>query len=160
MGKIFDRLDIAVEYMVAVVFAAILSVGAFQVFSRYALNFTPAWSSEIQIFGHILIVFFAIPIGYRRGAHLHMDSLRKRYPKGVASIFNWFMEFLWAGFGLVLMITSLELVQVTARQTTPGLGIPMSYPYLILVFSGGYLLVVVVRRAIQTIVKRQVKGGV
>lgn len=149
MNKILNRLDTAVEYLVAMVFAIILLAGAWQVFCRYVLGFTPGWSAEVQIFGHILIVFFAIPIGYRKGAHLYMDSIRKRMPKPLSKFFEGLIECLWAGLGLVLLIYGYKLVEVTASQTTPGLGIPMSYPYSILVISGGYLFLIVVRRAIQ-----------
>lgn len=151
MKKLLDKIDSTVEYLVAAVFALILLVGAWQVFSRYVLGFTPAWSAELQIYGHILIVFFAISIGYRKGAHLYMDSLRKRMPRHVGYAFEWLIELLWAAFGMVLVIYGYKLVEVTVNQTTPGLGISMSYPYLILVVSGGYLLLVVIRHAVEKV---------
>jgi TRAP-type C4-dicarboxylate transport system permease small subunit len=157
MARVLDKLDATVEYIVALVFAVILLAGAWQVFCRYVLGFTPGWTAELQIFGHILIVFFAIPIGYRKGAHLYMDSIRKRLPHILGKMLGGFIECLWAGFGLVLIIFGYKLVEVTANQTTPGLGISMSYPYLILVISGGYLFIVVARRAMQ-IISDQYKG--
>lgn len=148
MNKLLDKLDSVIEYLVAAVFALILLVGAWQVFSRYVLGFTPAWSSELQIYGHILIVLFAISIGYRKGSHLYMDSLRKRMPLKIGCVFGWLVEMLWAAFGIVLIVYGYKLVEITANQVTPGLGISMSYPYLLLVLSGGYLFLVVVRHAL------------
>lgn len=146
MVRLFQTLDTLIEYLVAAIFVAILLVGGIQVFGRYVMNFTPAWSSEAQIFGHIFIVFLAIPIAYRRGAHLYMDTLRKRFPRRIGVVFNWSVEFVWLVFGGVLVVYGVKIMEVTSFQSTPGLGIPMSYPYAALPLSGIYLIVMVLRQ--------------
>src|SRR6185295_15158466 len=69
MKKLFAEIDRAIELFVAAIFVGMVLVGFFQVFSRFVLNHTPSWSEEIQIFGHIWLIFLSIPIAYRRGAH-------------------------------------------------------------------------------------------
>src|SRR4030095_5362459 len=100
MKVIFAAIDRALETVVAAIFAAMVVVGFLQVLSRFLLNATPSWSEEIQIFGHIWLVFLAIPIAYRRGAHFTVEAIRRQYSLGVHRVFDLTVELLWAGFAI------------------------------------------------------------
>jgi TRAP-type C4-dicarboxylate transport system permease small subunit len=121
-------------------------IGFFQVFSRFVLNATPSWSEEIQIFGHIWLVFLAIPIAYRRGAHFTVEAIRRQYSLGINKVFDLIVEFLWAGFAVTTAYYSYRVSLVAGRNVSPGLEIPMSYPYYGMILGSLYLLLVVVRR--------------
>jgi len=110
------------------------------------LNRSLSWSEEFQIFAHIWIVFLAIPIAYRRGAHLSMDSLRAKLPQRAGRVFDFFIEILWIWFAVALIWLSYRVAMVAKLQESPGLEIPMSYPYYAMVAGGAYLLMVVLRR--------------
>ena len=146
MKKIFAWIDRGVEYGVAAIFAAMCAVGLLQVFNRFVLNRSLSWSEEFQIFAHIWIVFLAIPIAYRRGAHLSMDSLRARLPQRAGRVFDFFIEIFWIWFAVALIWLSYRVAMVAKLQESPGLEIPMSYPYYAMVAGGAYLLMVVLRR--------------
>jgi TRAP-type C4-dicarboxylate transport system permease small subunit len=146
MRKVWARIDRAFEYFAAGIFAAMCLVGLLQVFNRFVLNRSLSWSEEFQIFCHIWIVFLAIPIAYRRGAHLSVDSLRNLFPKRVGKVFDYIVEILWLWFALALTWLSWQVSEVAKLQGSPGLEIPMSYPYYGMVIGGAYLLLVVIRR--------------
>jgi len=146
LRKIFAWIDRGVEYGVAAIFAAMCAVGLLQVFNRFVLNRSLSWSEEFQIFAHIWIVFLAIPIAYRRGAHLSMDSLRAKLPRRAGIAFDYLIEALWIWFAVSLAWLSWRVAGVAKLQYSPGLEIPMSYPYYGMVVGGTYLLIVVLRR--------------
>lgn len=146
MKKIFLWIDRGVEYGVAAIFAAMCAVGLLQVFNRFVLNKSLSWSEEFQIFCHIWIVFLAIPIAYRRGAHLSLESLRAMLPARAGRIFDFLIELLWVWFAVALTWLSWRVSEVAKLQGSPGLEIPMSYPYYGMVVGGAYLLFVVARR--------------
>src|SRR5262245_54568270 len=75
---VFARIDRAIELLLAIIFAAMCIVGLLQVFNRFVLNVSLSWSEEAQVFGHIWLVFLAIPIAYQRGAHLYVDEIRRK----------------------------------------------------------------------------------
>jgi tripartite ATP-independent transporter DctM subunit len=129
MKSIFAGIDRLVEWLVAAIFGSMVLIGFFQVFSRFVLNKTPSWSEEIQIFGHIWLVFLAIPIAYRRGAHFTVEAIRRQYSVGMHKGFDLFVEFLWAGFAVATAYYSYRVSLVAGRSVSPGLEIPMSYPY-------------------------------
>ncbi len=146
MTRLFRLLDRAVEIVVALLFVAIVLAGALQIFNRFVLNESLSWSEEFQKFGHIWIVFLAIPIAHRRGMHIHMDVIRRRLPGRAAFAFDLAIELLWLAFGAALMILSYQVSVVAARQTSPGLEVPMSVPYYGMVVGGIYLMIVASRR--------------
>jgi len=146
MKRLLAWIDRGVECGVAAIFAAMCLVGLLQVFNRFVLNKSLSWSEEFQIFCHIWIVFLAIAIAYRRGAHLSMDSLRAKLPQRAGRVFDFFIEILWIWFAVALIWLSYRVAMVAKLQESPGLEIPMSYPYYAMVAGGAYLLMVVLRR--------------
>jgi TRAP-type C4-dicarboxylate transport system permease small subunit len=56
------------------------------------------------------------------------------------------VEFLWAGFAIMTAYYSYRVSLVAGRNVSPGLEIPMSYPYYGMIIGSVYLLFVVVRR--------------
>ena len=148
MKKILSRLDRGVELGVALIFAAMCLVGLLQVFNRFVLNKSLSWSEEFQIFCHVWIVFLAIPIAYRRGAHLSVESFSGMLPPGARKAFAILIELIWIWFAVALAWLSWKVSEVAKLQESPGLEIPMSYPYYGMVMGGAYLLVVVLRKLI------------
>jgi TRAP-type C4-dicarboxylate transport system permease small subunit len=146
MKSLFAAIDRAIELFVAAIFAAMVFVGSWQVFSRFVLNSTPSWSEEIQIFGHIWLVFLAIPIAYRRGAHITVEAIRNYLGRGLNKALDLINEALWLGFAIATAYYSYRVSLVTGNSVSPGLEIPMSYPYYGMILGSVYLLFVVLRR--------------
>lgn len=146
MKRLLDAIDRVAEAIVFAVFAVIVVVALLQVFHRFALNSSLSWSEELQIFGHIWIVFLGIPIAYRRGAHLYIETFCDMLPARGRSVFNLFVELTWAAFALSLMVLGTMVARVASLQSSPGLELPMSYPYAGMVVGGAYLMLVALRR--------------
>lgn len=146
MHRALDRLDRGAEWLVAAVFAVIVCIALLQVFNRFALNASLSWSEEAQIFGHIWIVFLGIPIAYRRGAHLYIETFCNMLPRRPRAAFNLVVELTWLAFAISLMVLGFMVARVAHLQSSPGLEVPMSYPYAGMVVGGAYLLLVAMRR--------------
>jgi TRAP-type transport system small permease protein len=146
LKKVFAWIDRGVEYAVAAIFAAMCLIGLLQVFNRFVLNRSISWSEEFQIYCHVWIVFLAIPIAYRHGAHMSVDSLRNMLPHRVGKVFDVFIEILWIWFAVSLAWLAWVVSEVAKLQSSPGLELPMNYVYYSMVVGGAYLLLVVLRR--------------
>jgi TRAP-type C4-dicarboxylate transport system permease small subunit len=146
MQRFLDGLDRGAELLVAAIFALIVCVALLQVFNRFALNSSLSWSEELQIFGHIWIVFLGIPIAYRRGAHLYIETFCDMLPAAPRAAFNLLVELTWAAFAVSLMVLGWMVARVAHMQESPGLELPMSFPYSGMVVGGIYLLIVATRR--------------
>ncbi|HEY2929273.1 TRAP transporter small permease [Piscinibacter sp.] len=146
MKRAVAAIDRGAELLVAAVFAVIVCIALLQVFHRFALNSSLSWSEEAQIFGHIWIVFLGIPIAYRRGAHLYIETFCDKLPTRARAVFDLAVELLWAAFAASLMVLGWMVARIAHLQESPGLEVPMSYPYAGMVAGGAYLLLVAARR--------------
>jgi TRAP-type transport system small permease protein len=146
MKALFAAIDRSIELFVAAIFIGMVVIGSWQVFSRFVLNFTPSWSEEIQIFGHIWLVFLAIPIAYRRGAHITVEAIRRIMSPWMSKALDLLIELLWVAFAIATAYYSYRVSLVTRNSVSPGLEIPMSYPYYGMILGSLYLLFVVIRR--------------
>jgi len=146
MKPLFAAIDRFIELFVAGIFIGMVVIGSWQVFSRFVLNSTPSWSEEVQIFGHIWLVFLAIPIAYRRGAHITVEVSRQIMSAWISKALDLLIEMLWVGFAVATAYYSYRVSLVTRNSVSPGLEIPMSYPYYGMVLGSAYLLFVVIRR--------------
>jgi TRAP-type C4-dicarboxylate transport system permease small subunit len=145
-NSFFSAIDRGFEYFAGAILAVILVIGLMQVFNRYVLNISLAWSEELQIFGHVWIAFLGIPIAYRRNSHLYIETFCDKLPPRPRSVFNFMVELIWGAFALALIILGWQVAQVAHMHESPGLEIPMSYPYYGLVIGGVYTLFVTLRR--------------
>jgi TRAP-type C4-dicarboxylate transport system permease small subunit len=146
MGRVLDAIDRGVEGLVAAIFGVIVVIALLQVFHRFGLNSSLSWSEEAQIFGHIWIVFLGIPVAYRRGAHLYIETFCDMLPRGPRAAFNLLIELTWAAFAVSLMWLGFMVARIAHLQESPGLELPMSYPYAGMVVGGAYLMLVALRR--------------
>ncbi|MBI1776552.1 MAG: TRAP transporter small permease [Proteobacteria bacterium] len=145
INRVIDR---SIEWCVVAVFMFIVVVGGMQVFSRFVLNMPLAWSEEIQIYGHVWMIFLTIPIAYNRGAHILMNILLERMPAGIRRTIAILVDVMWLWLGLSITFFTMRLVRVAAYQMSPSLGIPMSYIYLGMIVGGAYLTLVALRKLV------------
>lgn len=145
INRIVDR---AAEYAVAFLFMGLVVTGGAQVFCRFVLNYPLPWSEEVQIFGHVWIVFLTIPIAYNRGSHIMMTMLFDRLPRQTQRLIAIGVDVMWLWIGLSIAVLSVRLVRVAVFQRSPALEIPMSFIYMGLVIGGAYLTLVAIRKLI------------
>lgn len=146
LGRVNSLIDRGVEWAVVALFMTITAVGGLQVVSRYLLNLPLSWSEEIQIYGHVWIVFLTIPIAYNRGSHILMAMVLDRLPAAARNAMGLAVDIAWLWLGLSILVYTIRLVRVAAFQMSPSLGIPMSYVYLGMIAGGLYVGFVAVRK--------------
>ena len=147
LGRILRAVDRGVEVTVMALFAMIVLVGGLQVFSRYLLNASLSWSEELQRYGLIWIVFLALVIGYRRGAHIGMNLLLLKLPRAWQGGLGWLMDALWLGLGVAMVVytavyrtgAGFTFLSSVSRQSSAGLGLRMDIVYACIVAGGAYL---------------------
>jgi TRAP-type transport system small permease protein len=146
MSKLIDR---AAESALVVLLLAMVVIGGLQVFNRFVLNMSLSWSEELQRYTHIWLVFLAIPVAYRRCAHIGMNMLVERFARRVQSALRLACELLWLGFGLCVAYYATVIMGVAKNQISSGLGITMDWVYLGQVVGSAYLIFCVARNLAQ-----------
>ncbi len=139
-------IDRSAEFALFVIFLIFTLVGGLQIFNRFVLGLPLSWSEEFQKFGHIWMVFLAIPVAYRRGAHIGMDMQLMVLPRNAQRVVQFFVELMWLGLAVAIGWYTLAIMVVARNQESPGLGIRMDYIYVGLVIGAAYLALVAIRR--------------
>ncbi len=147
VGGVLRAVDRASEILIIALFAGIVLVGGLQVLSRYGFNASLSWSEEFQRYGLIWIVFLALVVGYRRGAHIGMGIFLEKLPRSVQLPVGWFIDLLWLGLGLAMVIYSafytsaagMSFIRSVGRQSSAGMGLRMDIVYACIVIGGAYL---------------------
>lgn len=146
MAQFLRSLDRTVEYVLFLIFLVFTLVGGLQVFNRFVLGLPLSWSEEFQKYGHIWMVMLAIPVAYRRGAHIGMDMLLRAFPPRLQRAIGLVTEVLWLVLALAIGRYTLVIMEVARNQDSPGLGIPMHWVYAGMVGGSVYLGIVALRR--------------
>ncbi|MDP3071841.1 MAG: TRAP transporter small permease [Opitutaceae bacterium] len=148
VGRVVALADRAAELLIVALFAAIVLVGGLQVLCRYAFNASLSWSEEFQRYGLIWIVFLAIVVGYRRGAHIGMGLFLEKMPRAVQRPMGVCIDFLWLALGGAMVVftaayasaSGLTFWRSVARQSSAGMGVRMDVIYACIVIGGVYLV--------------------
>ncbi len=148
MRAVLTAVDRAMEFALFAIFLAFSLVGGLQIFNRFALGLPLSWSEEFQKFGHVWMVFIAIPVAYRKGAHIGMDAILTRMPQGVQRAIALISEIMWLILALAIGVYTERLMEVAKFQDSPGLGLRMDWVYAGMVLGAAYLALIAVRRIV------------
>lgn len=146
MEKAFKTIDRVFEIAIIAIFVMMVVVGGMQVFNRFVLNRSLSWSSELQRYAHIWLVYLAIPVAYRRGRHIGMDVVKQRMAAPAQRFLAFLNHGLWIVLSVSIMLFTRRIMEVAVRQKSPGMGVRMDLVYLGLVVGSAYLLFVALRK--------------
>lgn len=130
LKTIFNLMDRAVNWCLALLMAAMVAVVSAQVWCRFVLNDPLAWSEEAGRYLFVWISFLGAAAGVRYQVHLGIDLLQKLLPErpyrlavvlGNLMVQIFLVVIVWGGFKI------LEIVQF---QESASMHISMRYPYL------------------------------
>ncbi|MTI18177.1 TRAP transporter small permease [Rhodobacteraceae bacterium RKSG542] len=146
------------ETAVILLFVAIVLVGLGQVGNRFFFNISLSWSEEFQRYGHIWLVFLAIPIGYRRGAHIGVDILMNMLPDRYGRWLVLLIDAMWMLLGGLIIWGIQPLLRLGRNQISSGLDISMNYVYFGLVIGSTYLVICAAERIIRETILKPVEA--
>jgi TRAP-type C4-dicarboxylate transport system permease small subunit len=146
LQKALSCLDRCFEIAIFLIFLVIGVVGGLQVFNRFVLNQSLSWSEEMQIYGHIWLIFLTIPVAYKRGSHIGMNILTSKFSIKTQEILSLVTDFMWLGLAGAVVYYATVIMRVAKNQTSPGLGLRMDFMYLSLVIGGAYLGLLALRK--------------
>ena len=130
LKTVFNLMDRAVNWCLALLMAAMVAVVSAQVWCRFVLNDPLAWSEEAGRYLFVWISFLGAAAGVRYQVHLGIDLLQKLLPDrpyrlalvlGNLMVQIFLVVIVWGGFKI------LEIVQF---QESAPMHISMRYPYL------------------------------
>ena len=147
----------ALKGAIALLFAALVVAAFYQVFSRYILGITPAWTEEAARYLAIWVVMLTSALAIDAKAHIAVDLIPNALPRQLRVPLVTLSWLCVLAFLVVLIQQGWNLMLLARGQVTPGLGIPMVYVYIILPVSGVCMLFSSIRSA-WSFVQGEIRG--
>jgi TRAP-type C4-dicarboxylate transport system permease small subunit len=126
-----------------------------QVFARYVLNASPAWSETAALLLMLYYIMLAAAVGVYEGFHLGLkillDSVSPVHRRRL-EIFN---NSLVTVFGVAMLVNGARLAQFTSDHIIPTLGISRAIAYWPFAASGLLIAIFAVERILIATVQRE-----
>ena len=130
--NIIDRLD---GYIAAFFLSITVTLLSVQVFNRYVLGISLAWTEELSRFTFIWCVYFGVSMAARTGEHVRIVAHLKAFlPFKAYTLAVFVADLIWLLFSCVMLIVSIQFLGTTAKYPfiSPAMGISMLWVYLII----------------------------
>lgn len=136
-------------WILALLMLVMVVVITAQVISRYVFGNPFTWSEELGRYTFVWMSFLGMAAGMKYGSHIALDVLEKKLNGVSQKTLVLFNNLLLTVFGVLLTYSGFMLFEVGSRQTSPSLGLPMQFVYLVIPISGIILLYFVISNMIQ-----------
>ena len=135
--RAYDRLTKVIEIVVSVLMVLMVGLVFANVLSRYLLNFSIAWSSEIARYIFIWLVLLGAILAFQNAEHLGIDLLPKALPPRIGRSLKVFTDLL-ALYAIYILLAggwSYSLSSLEAGWLSPAAGIPLGIVQMVLPVS-------------------------
>ncbi len=124
------------EYLSMGMLAAMVVIICYQVVLRFVFNSSPSWSEEIAIVLMIWFGMLSIPIGVKLNLHIGIEYIYNRFPARARWVISRAIFLLIAGFGLMMIIHGMDLVEFMSMSTLPATKLSSAVEYIVIPISG------------------------
>lgn len=100
-----------------------------QVFARYVLNASPAWSETLALLLMLYYIMLAAAVGVYEEFHLGLKIVFDSAPANIRRPLDIFNNALIAVFGVAMLIYGTQLAEFTADHVIPTLNISRAFAY-------------------------------
>ena len=115
---------------------AMTVVIGWQVFARFLLNNSPAWSETFSLILMLYYIMFAAAVGVSEGFHLGIKIIVARLSGAPQKWVIIVGDSSVAVFGLLMCVNSVSLVQYTNSHIIPTLNVSRAVAYWPFIISG------------------------
>lgn len=110
-----------------------------QVFARYALNASPAWTEQASLFLMLWFILFASAVGVRENFHIRISLALDLSTGTKLKVLTVVGNIIVAVFGIAMVYNGVILVSETWQHTIPTLGLPRGTAYFPVVLAGALI---------------------
>lgn len=146
--RVLDGLSFLCMLAASIALVVLVATFGWLVFGRYVLNATPTWVEQLALLLVCYITYLGAAVGIHENTHLGVTLFRDMMGARIGSFLKLLIDIVLAGFGLIMLIASIELVQFGWDTLLPMLNIPESFRSLSAALCGGLVFVFAGLRAI------------
>ncbi len=141
--------------------ALVVLIGSFGwlVFGRYILNDTPTWVEQLALVLMLVMTFLAAAVGVREDTHLAVEIVPNMSPPPFRKALYAIKHIAIGGFGIVVALESIKLVEFGWRSSIPLLGWPEGIRNIPIALFGALIFVFSLSKLIFLVLGQGSKKG-
>jgi TRAP-type C4-dicarboxylate transport system permease small subunit len=139
VARQLSRVSTAALYVAGAGLVAMSVIVLWQVFLRYVLNWSNAWTELSAILIMSWFIFLGAAVGVRENYHLGFDVLLYVLPDGSKKILRTISDVVVLAFAIGMIVYGIILMRLQWNEVMPGLGVTGAMRYLPLA-AGGALI--------------------
>lgn len=151
MAKITAFLEPVVKWLGIMFFTVMVIAALLQIFTRYVINHSIPWTDELARYTFIWSTMLGAALVHRKRGHIMIDLLVSRLKGRSQALIRIIVDFFSLMILLVLAVQGVNLLSIGAMQTTPALGVKMSYVMLSVPVVAGYMCLVTIEHLLADI---------
>jgi TRAP-type transport system small permease protein len=137
MGVIKKVLDKVLGTFCVALFAFLVLLVTWQVFTRFVLDNPSAISEELAKIVFVWLVLFGSAFVFGERGHMAIEFIKDKLPPRIKMVVETFIEITIIGFtAFVLIWGGWSATEMTMTQTSAALQVPVGYLYSALPISG------------------------
>lgn len=151
--KIRKVIDFVLSSACAVIFAAMVVIGTYQIVTRFIFKSPSTVSEELLTYSFTWMALLSSAYVFGKRDHMRMGFMADKLSPGGQKVLSIFAEILILLLAAsVLIYGGITITQLTMTQSTASLGIPMGVVYTIIPISGVLIVIYSVLNLIDLIV--------
>lgn len=140
MERLLFRIEQGLMPVLAALLGLITALVFTQVVLRYVFSVAFMWGEELPLFAFIWCVFLGAAVNVRRRAHFAFDFLAGLLRARVAAGQRLLVDVVVLVLSAFMLVKGYEFSVLSVKRLSPGLGITMFVPTLIIPVSAAYML--------------------
>lgn len=145
-SRVLHGVSTAALWLAGFGLVAMTAIVAYQVFMRYVINSSPSWTEGGSIMIMSWFIFLGAAVGVREKFHMGFDVLLYIMPPTAKAWLRSISDVAIFGFAFGMMWFGGELALRGWSVRIPVIGLPQTFTYLPIVFSGFLMCLFVVER--------------
>ena len=139
ISRVLGQLSNAVLWLAGIGLVAMTVIVAYQVFMRFVINQSPAWTEAGSIMIMTWFIFLGAAVGVRENFHMGFDVLLYVLPPSAKPWLRAISDLCVFAFAFGMVFYGGELVIRYWSTRIPVLGLPTSFTYFPIVISGALM---------------------
>jgi TRAP-type C4-dicarboxylate transport system permease small subunit len=148
IGRVLSALSIASLYLAGALLVLMTLFVGWQVFTRYVLNWSNAWTEPAAVMLMSWFIFLGSAVGIRENYHLGFDVLLYVLPKGGKKYLRTISDLVVLAFAIGMIVYGMQLVLLSWAARMPTLGVPEGTKYLPVVVGGALIVLFSLERLV------------
>lgn len=139
IDSILKKVDVVFIWLTVISLGGMTLAIFLQVLFRYVFNSPLAWTEELSVFMFIWMTFLAGYVGVRRGKHIGVGAIKNALPRLGSKILDFIANAVSSIFFFIIVYSTSMFLPKLMTQTSPALGLPMAYVYMIMIIGSLFM---------------------